>query len=98
MVMTDDRVRDEAPPVDGPMSARYRSRSAGERREAFEQLSALVSSVHAELCALAVAADAEGDAALDGLSSAAWIAFHGGLTSRHAREVLRVGAALDELP
>jgi hypothetical protein len=103
MVMTDDRVHEEAPGGEPPggeasPSAAYRGCTAEERRTAFGQLSALVASVQAELCAIAVAADAEGDAAADGLRIDGWVGFHGGLTGRHARELLRVGKALEELP
>ena len=82
-----------------PPSAKYRPRSAEERREAFSQLSSLVSSVQAELCAIAVAADAEGDAKADGLAGTpALVGFLGGMTGRHARDLVRVGNALEQLP
>jgi hypothetical protein len=110
MTMTDEQVVNEMvlddqveePAVESvaavPPSAKYRACSATERRDAFEQLSALCASVQAELCAIAVAADTEGDAMADGLRSPAWVAHHGGLTMRHGRDLLRVAKALETLP
>lgn len=71
----------------------------GERAEAIEQLGALLCATQAALCDVVTAADAEEDWRVDGATGMApWLVGMLHITSATARDWVRVGAALDELP
>jgi hypothetical protein len=73
--------------------------SAAERREAIEQLAALVAATQAQLAALLVASGDAGDWRTEGGSSeSGWASLVTGSTQDHAAELLRVGRALAHLP
>lgn len=96
---------DLADAADAPMvtsSARVqalRECTPGERAEAIEQLGALRCATDAALCDLITAADAEQDWRVDGATGmAAWLVGTLHVASATAREWVRAGTALDELP
>jgi hypothetical protein len=80
-------------------AAAYAAMSPEARLEALEQLSALLSSIHAELLDLVAAAVDCGDPALDGaVAPPAWLVGRLGLARRNADEWFRVAAVLQALP
>jgi hypothetical protein len=77
----------------------YLDRSAGERVETIAQLSALLAATHAELLDVVTAADVAGDWVDDGATGPApWLVGHNAIAHGTAREWLRVGDALQDLP
>jgi hypothetical protein len=79
--------------------AALEARSATERTEAIEQLGALVVATTAEMLDMITAADRQDDWRIDGATSmTAWLVGMLHVSYATAKEWVRVGAALDQLP
>jgi hypothetical protein len=82
-----------------PNAAAYADMNDGDRLTAIQQLSAVLSTTHAELLDLVAAADACGDWQGDGASgSIPWLVGHTGVARRTSVEWNRVAQALQTLP
>jgi hypothetical protein len=92
-----------AEPTDRPESsqrvAALEARSHGERSDAIEQLGALVVAATAEMLDVVTAADRQEDWRVDGATSmTAWLVGMLHVSFATAKEWVRVGATLDQLP